>query len=171
MEFDFLTNDLKFIKLKSKDELAVKMADFFDCHDILFDICDKLKIIFEPILFCNFLVSSLIMCVASFQLLTTASDSLTYLVDVNCLGLFASQIWLLCYLGEKLIDSSTHVADEIYGCDWTNLGDNEFKKQMIIIMIRAQRPMKLTAMGFADISLETFAAVKYFCTRHFELLN
>ena len=160
MEFDSLKNDLKFIKLKPKEKYSEKMAYFIDRHNKLLDASDKLKIIFEPILFCNFLVSSLIMCVASFQMLTTASDSLTYLVDVNCLGLFAIQVWLLCYLGQKIIDSSAEVADDIYGCDWTDLDNYEFKKQMIIVMIRAQRPMKLTAMGYADMSLETFAAVK-----------
>ena len=46
-----------------------------------------------------------------------------------------SQIWLLCSYGQKLIDSSSAVADEIYGCDWTDLDNNELKKQMIIVMI------------------------------------
>ena len=75
------------------------------------------------------------------------------------------QTCVLCYYsyGQKLMDSSVGVADEIYGCDWTDLDDNEFKKQMITVIIRAQKPMRLTAMGFADISLETFTTVKYFC--------
>ena len=171
MELDSLTKDLKFFKLKKKEELAHKMAYITDRHNNLFDVYEKLKIIFEPILFCNFLISSLIMCIVSFQLLTTASDCLTYFVDINYLATFASQIWLLCTFGQKLIDSSSAVADETYNCDWTDLDNNKFKKQMIIIMIRAQRPIKLTAMGFADISLETFAAVKIFVTCRFKLFN
>ena len=42
-----------------------------------------------------------------------------------------------------------------------DLDDNEFKKNVVLIILRAQRPMRLTAMGFADISLETFATVRY----------
>ena len=170
MEFDFLKSSLRFIKLQTKDELASRVAYVIDRHNKLFEISDKVRIIFEPICFYNFLISSLIMCSISFQLLTTASDPLTYMIDINYFTTFASQIWLLCSLGQKLIDSSLAVADEIYGCDWTDLVDNEFKKQMIIVMIRAQRPIKLTAMGFADISLETFAAVKYFVVCNFVLL-
>ena len=162
MEFDSLKRCLRFSKLKTKDELAVKLAYFIDRHNKLLDVSDKLKEIFEPILFCNFFISSLILCIISFQLLTTASDPLTYMIDINYLATFAIQILLLCSYGQKLIDSSIAVADEIYNCDWTDLDNNEFKKQMIIIMIQAQRPVKLTAMGYADISLETFTAVKYF---------
>ena len=169
MKCDFLKSSLNFLKLNTKNEVAYKMTYFIDRHNKLFDICEKLKVIFEPILLCNFLISSLILCIVSFQLLTTASDSLTYMIDIVYLALFGSQIWLLCTFGQKLIDSSSAVADEIYGCDWTDLDNNELKKQMIIVMIRAQRPMKLTAIGFADISLETFAAVKYFVVCRFVL--
>ena len=160
MEFDLLKKDLKFIKLKTKNELSINMACFIDRHNKLFEISEKVKFVFEPIFLFNFLISSFIMCVASFQLLSTLSDSLTYMIDIVYLATFASQIWLLCSLGQKLINSSLAVSDEIYGCNWTDLDDNKFKKQLIIVMVRAQRPMKLTAMGFVDISLETFAAVK-----------
>ena len=159
MEFGFLNSNLKLMKLK-KNEIAINMTYFIDRHNKLLDICETLKVMFEPILLCNFLISSLIMCMISFQLLTTASNTLTHMIDILYIATFATQIWLLCFFGQKLIDSSSAVGDKIYGCDWTDLDNNEFKKQMIIVMIRAQRPMKLTAMGFADISLETFTAVK-----------
>lgn len=68
-------------------------------------------------------------------------------------------ILLLCSFGQKLTNSSESVANGVYDCGWEDIKDEAFKKQLQLIIIRARRAKKLTAMGFADISLETFTRV------------
>ena len=162
MEFYFLNNDLIFIKVETKDKRREKIAVTVDRHNKLLEMCKKLQKIFEPYFLYGFITSSLILCMISFELVATSLGTMSYMFDVSYLAMNGSQILLLCFYGQKLIDSSAGLENAIYGCDWTDLDDNDFKKTVVIIMVRAQRPMKLTAMGFADISLETFAAVIYF---------
>ena len=164
MEFDCLKNNLNFVlKSNSKDERIFKMKSFIEHHNKLFELCNKLQQIFEPICLYNCVTSSVIMCIVSFHILFYATGLAMYMFNYLYFIMFSGQIWLLCYFGQKLIDSSIAIADGIYDQDWMDLDDNEFKKYFVIIILRAQRPMRLTAMGFADISLQTFATVSHFC--------
>lgn len=156
MEFDFLKHNLMNMKIISKEEI-VKLIEH---HIKLFELSDKMKQICEPTFLYNFVISSFILCIGLFQLLIVTTDFYTSLSDIMYLLTTAGQIWLVCYFGQKLIDSSARVADGIYECDWINHENSEFRKYVTIIMLRAQRPKTLTAMGFTDISLETFAAVR-----------
>ena len=161
MEFDFLKNNMNlFLKSDCKDERSVKIKSFIESHNKLFELSEKLQKIFEPIFLFNFVISSVIMCIVSFHLLFGSTDPANYIFEIIYFITIGGQIWLLCYFGQKLIDSSTAIADGIYDQDWMDLDDNEFKKNVVLIILRAQRPIRLTAMGFADISLETFAAVR-----------
>lgn len=84
-----------------------------------------------------------------------------YIFYASYLGTIVGQIWLLCYYGQKLIDSSADLAEGIYESDWMDLDNNLLRKQIILIMLRVQRLQRLTAKNFAVISFETFATVKY----------
>ena len=166
IEFDFLKNNLKFIKVESKDERRLKVASLINRLNTLnTELGDKLQKLLEPFFLYIFVISSITICTGLFKLLISDTELEELIFNSLSLTINMCQTCVLCYYsyGQKLMDSSVGVADEIYGCDWTDLDDNEFKKQMITVIIRAQKPMRLTAMGFADISLETFTTVKYFC--------
>ena len=100
------------------------------------------------------------MCAISFHFLFFATDLAMLMFDIAYLITIAFQVWLLCYFGQKLIDSSAAVAEGIYESDWMDIDDDEVKKYVVVIMLRAQRPKKLSAMCYADISLETFTTVR-----------
>ena len=162
MEFDFLKNSMNFfLKSDSKDERMTKITSFIERHNKLLELCDKLQQIFEPIFLFNFVISSVIMCIVLYNFLFCATSLVLYTFDIVYFVTISSQIWLFCYFGQKVINSSFAIADGIYDQDWMDLDDNKFKKYVVLIILRAQRPMRLSAMGFADISLETFATVRY----------
>lgn len=62
-----------------------------------------------------------------------------------------AQAFLLCAFGQDLIDSSLAVSDAVFESDWNNFEDVKLKKSLMMIMIRAQKPMRLTAMNFVTI--------------------
>lgn len=162
MEYDLLKHDLMKAKFELKREQRNKVRRIIDSHNKLNEFSDKLQKIFEPTFLFSFTISSLNMCVLSVQILFGKMDILMYMFTIACLAITACQIWLLCYYGQKLVDSSVDVADGIFGSDWTDLEDAEFKKDIIMIIRQAQRSKHLTAMGFADINLENFATVTIF---------
>lgn len=159
MEFDFLKADLMNVGNVQDSEKARNIHSLIDHHNRLFDISDKLQKVFSSTFLFSFVVSSVIMCFIAFQLSTAARDFSKYLMLVPYFGVIGGQVWLLCMFGQKLIVSSESVADGIYNCQWEHSSDNSLKKKIILIIQRSQRTKRLTAMGFADISLESFTTV------------
>lgn len=65
-------------------------------------------------------------------------------------SLFALQI--SCYR------SSSSIAEGVYNSNWYN-GQSTIKKQLLLVMLRAQRPQYLTALKFSNVSLMSFTLV------------
>lgn len=68
------------------------------------------------------------------------------------------QLLMFCYWGEQLSHQSALVAQAAYDCPWIDR-NIRFKKTLIILITRAQRPICITAGKFAKLSLVTFIAV------------
>lgn len=162
MEFDVLKTDFTEVMMVSQDERKKHFVQLISRHNKLLNLCDKLQNIYSlTFLLCVFF-SSLMLCFVAFALSTTSDiDTNEYLFSISGTGIVGGQIGLLCIYGQKLIDSSESLAIGMYDCGWETLDDNLLKKQMILVMIRSQRASRLTAMGFAVISLETFAQASF----------
>lgn len=159
MELDILKNELINLSLTPNDERKYKTVKLIDRHNKLLDLSAKLQDIYAPTFLGCFVVTSIILCICLFQLSTGDNDTTDIMLYVPYLGIFSGQIFLLCMFGQKLIDSSSSIADGIYNCDWIDNDDIDFKKSVLMITIRAQKPIQLTAMKFAKVSLESFTAV------------
>lgn len=160
LEFDLMKSDLSNLKVQSKKERRRTIATWVDRHNKLFELSKKLQELFELSFVYNFIMSAIIICLLLFHLLAFANNFYLTMVDIIALATVIGSTFTLCYFGQKLIDSSA--GGGIYECDWTDVDVPDFKKQLVIIMIRAQRSTRLTAMGFADLSLETFANVRIY---------
>jgi 7tm Odorant receptor len=158
MEFDILKDDLMNLKLPPKGDGLEIIRNFSDRHNKLLGLGEKLQNIFALSFFFSCTISSLVLCFVAFQL-SRASDVSTYSLYVPYLSLMAGQILLLCFHGQKMINASQSVADGVYNCGWENFDDESFKRQLLLIIIRSQRPKKLTALNFADVTLGSFTSV------------
>lgn len=99
------------------------------------------------------------MCFSLFKIITADGDMSIYFFYSSYLFGMAGGILLLCHFGQMLIDASESLAEGAYFSEWETFEEEHFKKQIIPIMLRAQRAKCLTAMGFADISLLTYTTV------------
>jgi hypothetical protein len=160
MEFDFLSSDLQSLKLPAKHERSKTIKNFVKRHDKLLELADRLQEIFALTFLFSFVVSSLVMCFIAFQL-STVTELSAFGFYIPYFLMIAGQIWLLCLHGQKIIDSSEGVAKAVYNSGWESIGDVKFKKQLLLIMLRAQKPKKLTAMNFGNVSLESFNSVSF----------
>jgi len=59
------------------------------------------------------------------------------------------------YKSIPINSSSTAVASSAYNLPWYN-GSIKFQRQIILIMVRAQKPQAISAWKFFDVSMETF---------------
>ena len=158
IEFDVLKIDLMDIRYSINDERSEKVKSFVDRHNKLMELSDKLQDIYSKTFLVNFVISSLSMCFLFFQL-SKAPNFAVFAFFSTYLGTMGGQVLLFCVYGQKLIDSSGSIADGILNCGWEETDDIVFKKDIVLMLLRAQKAKRLTAYGFADISVETFAAV------------
>lgn len=157
MEFDILKEDLIDLKFVEICERQKQIKVLNDRHNKLFSLADKLEAIYELTFLFSFVISAIIMCFVAFQLSTIGNYS--FYGPYFCM--ICGQILLLCWFGQKLINTSEAVAEGVYFSGWEDFDEIGIKKQLILIIARAQRPKRLTAMNFAEISLPTFTAVSF----------
>ncbi|CRK96861.1 CLUMA_CG010282, isoform A [Clunio marinus] len=168
MEFDILRID--FMNLGASDvvEMKEKMKNLIKHHLRLLNYADKLQEIYGVLLLYDFVIGSMMICVLAFQFLI-AKGLFTSVYIASYLSVIFCRIFFLCYKGQKVADNSSEIVQGVYFSGWENFTDIKLNKQMLLIMIRSQRPKFLTALGFADVSLENFSKCKL--TRIKNLLN
>nr|AQN78488.1 olfactory receptor 86 [Meteorus pulchricornis] len=69
-----------------------------------------------------------------------------------------AQTFVLCYAGEYLTDKNSLVADIVYHSDWYELHP-KYIKILQLMMVRAQKPLVLTAGKFVVLTSETFTVI------------
>lgn len=159
MEFDIEKTDLMNFSSTPNDEKANRVKYLTDRHNQLLDLSDKLQNIYSISLFVSFALSAVIMCIIAFRLTIADSDIFVYSFFIPYMGLMGGEILLLCNFGQSRWELST---------------DNNLKKCFILIIQRAKRAKTLTALGFADISINTFTTVGSYmtsCTHLTELIH
>lgn len=156
MEFDILKTDWMNFDYTTEGSETIK--SLIDRQNRLVAIADKCQSIYSMNIFLSFVVSAYSLCSAAFQLIVLRLDFPSFAFYVMYMVMTCAQILYPCIFGQKLIDSSESIADGVYFSKWET-ADNGVKKDLIIVMARAQKPTKLTALGFADMSLTIASAV------------
>ena len=158
MEFDILKMDLMRIGGTPRNKEFIQTL--VDKHNKLLNLSERLERIYSLSFLFSFVISSFVMCFLSYQLSTNFDNFALFAFYFFYLWMMGVQILLLCVFGQKLINSSESISEGVYNSGWEGISDDEaYKKQLVMIISRAQRPKRLTAMGFADISVETFTTV------------
>lgn len=162
IEFNFLAIDIKNFYCNPKRERATRIHNLIDHHNRLLDISDKLQEIYNAFFFITFVASSMILCILAFRFAISDHGLSVYSLLLPFFGPAAVQLYIVCYFGQKIIDSSEYVAVEAYNCEWEADDENSIKKKFFFIILRAQKTKRLTAMKFVNVSLETFITVRRF---------
>ncbi|XP_046613319.1 odorant receptor 13a-like isoform X2 [Neodiprion virginianus] len=68
------------------------------------------------------------------------------------------QIYIYCSLGDDLLTESTKVGQAAYECPWTNFSTS-VKSCLLVMTMRSQQPLLITAGNFYVMSMENFAAI------------
>nr|AXF48815.1 odorant receptors OR79 [Lobesia botrana] len=96
---------------------------------------------------------------------------------------FLGVIWLLAYLstfifiqfvdcsfGSSVYVKSTDLATVAYSSPWLKM-PKEMRKQVLIVIARAQRPLEISAFNLVPISLQTFTTVMNWTYKAFAIMN
>lgn len=162
MEFDFLKLDLTDFHQTPSKMIGDEIKSLIKRHNVLLDIGDRLQSIYETTFLCCFMISSTVLCFLAFHLSAIPSEEAVaaYSFYVPYLSMICGQVLLLCVFGQKVSDSSEKVAEGVYNCNWEEFEDESVKKHLLMMIMRSQRPTRLTAMNFGDVSLASFKTVR-----------
>ncbi|CAO1342318.1 unnamed protein product [Diamesa hyperborea] len=138
MQFDILKRDLEHLNAEESKECIIELKKKVLLHMELIEISEKLEDIFSMSILINFVGNLIKFSIYLFSSL--------------------SQILLMCYYGDQLKESSSSIAEGVYNSNWYN-GQPAIKKQMSLVLLRAQRPQYLTAHKFSNVSLMSFTLV------------
>lgn len=126
-------------------------------HNEVIDKCDILsKTLWQNVLF-HFVISSLVICIASLMIMKT--DGIDRLVFIFYISAYILQISIYASCGNMLIDSSLKVSEAAYNFHWYKCNP-KVRKTILMILIRSQRKVNVKC-PFFEVSLETFAWVSF----------
>lgn len=135
-----------------------ELKELIKQHNNLISLSDDLKDLFSIYGLIFVAQSSLVISLMCFQLAFTGQFAMLIPFLLTTLN----QVWLMCYFGQKLSDSSMKICDGLLESNWYALEDPEKKRSISFIIHRSQKPNVIKARGFAVITLGTFMGVSFF---------
>lgn len=159
MRFEILAEkfkDLKIVDDKSSLRRIIKQLN--EEHIMLLDITSKMNKIFSLSFFFSLIMSSFSMCFLAFEASISDRIDLIFFYS-NFIALTLFTMFLQCYYGQKIKDTSSKVAHGVTECGWEGLADNKLKKDLLFILMRAQKITELTVLSFGDVSFELYGSV------------
>ncbi|XP_055379573.1 putative odorant receptor 92a [Condylostylus longicornis] len=169
MQFDYISNTItNYLPSRNPNDTGM-IKKIVIHHQKVLKLSEDVNEIFSMAILFNFLASSVIICLVGFQ--TTAGVSALELFKYMLFLIFELvQVWTICYLGQKLIDSSSGVAEAAFNQKWFE-GNVQHQKSILLIMTRAQKPAIINAKSFTVVSLESFTKVCSISYQFFALLR
>jgi odorant receptor len=120
---------------------------FIEDHLKTLELTKELNGFYEPIVFIQFLVSSVTLCLLGFQLIML-ENFYQRLVILLFASAFIVQVFVYCFAGQLIQDKSSSVAEDFYACE----------KDFILIIARS-RKAEFVRAGFFRVNLVTFTSI------------
>ncbi|XP_026331009.1 odorant receptor 67c-like, partial [Hyposmocoma kahamanoa] len=139
---------------KTNEALGLKLVRIIRWHQDIIKAVYLLEVIYSKSTLINFVCSSFLICLTGFNV-TEIDDKVFVVSFLSFLIICFFQIFFLCLFGDMIMRSSTEVSNAVYESKW-HLASVQQAKVLHIIMMRAQKPCKLTAYSFTDVNLTAF---------------
>nr|BAR43468.1 putative olfactory receptor 26 [Ostrinia furnacalis] len=169
MHFQTLCHRCECAVVSSREGTRRNVANAVKRHQELIDLVNQVELLYSKSTLFNIVTSSVLICLCSF-IITVLDEIIVVVTFATFLVMNLSQISLLCYFGDILMRSSTEVSSAVYNSLWYET-DQSVKKSMLVILMRAQKPCKLTAWNFADLNLTAFTTILSRSWSYFALLK
>ncbi|KAL6417470.1 hypothetical protein ACFW04_010278 [Cataglyphis niger] len=148
---------------KSDEDLIVRekaiIRDLIYHHLYIYKFARTINATFTVIMFIQFSLISLVLCMSIYKLSTmTSLFTLDFAYMFSYLCSMLMQIFLYCWYGNEVTLKSIDVGTVIYKMDWTRLRVRVMK-DLMIIMIRAGKSVKMSSGYLVTLNIESFMNV------------
>lgn len=158
LEFNILKQDIENFRAKDDREMLKNLKSFMIRHNSLLELCGKIEEIYSKAYLGSYIASMILFCVMGLQL-STSNDFVSILKNGGYLFTAKVTSMMLHIFGQMMIDSSELIPNAFYSCNWYEIKNSRCKRIVSLLILRSQKCAKITALNFADISLESYASV------------
>ncbi|KAK2578694.1 hypothetical protein KPH14_011662 [Odynerus spinipes] len=148
--------------IATKNEKDVPYETLKKCvkhGNVIFSFINEVQSIFGTMILLQFSVNCIVICLIAFnisQMKVYISEVLFGMLMYMCCMTY--QIFIYCWHGNELQLHNAYISIAAYSNDWWN-ADGHFKRALQIMIIRAHRPLILSAGKIFSLSLNTFVSV------------
>ncbi|XP_047022350.1 odorant receptor 85b-like isoform X2 [Helicoverpa zea] len=152
--------------------LNARIAKIVRWHLSVFKAVSTVSSVYGPPLVYQVSFSSLAICLIAYQIAEKLDNGK---VDILfcLLGIAAClQLWIPCHLGTMIRNKAFEVGDAGWTCGWheTPLG-LMIRNDILIIILRAQKPVTIKFTGLPSVQLETFSSTMSSAYSYFNMLR
>ncbi|XP_043480576.1 odorant receptor 9a-like [Leptopilina heterotoma] len=157
---NFLSKSLtiNFQKYSTQNYEGKIIKDVIKLHLHIFSIVENLNKLFGSMIFVQFFSSMISLCSATFQLTKVSSNDPKYWALMFLITSTLMQVFLYSYFGEQIKLKSVEFLAGIYEIQWLST-TNATKKNLIMVMIRASKPMTFMGSKIIIMSIDTFVQI------------
>ncbi|KAL0112582.1 hypothetical protein PUN28_012114 [Cardiocondyla obscurior] len=146
------------------------ISDYIHYHLSIYKYAKTVNVIFNEVLFCQFFGSILVLCTSVYFLsMHIKEPSAIIFILMYTICMFV-QVFVYCWSGNEVILKSASTGEAVYRMDWTSLSITE-KKELMMIMIRSNTPIKFTSSFLITMSLQSYGSILKTSYSAFNLLQ
>ncbi|XP_018055760.1 PREDICTED: odorant receptor Or1-like [Atta colombica] len=138
-------------------------------HRYIYRFAERINAVFTLMIFVQFTISSTVLCLCIYQMLTTNLLSVEFAYSSSYLGSMLIQIYLYCWFGNEVtlkVDylnilkpfKTTEIGNAVYEMDWPMLPVG-LMKTLLIIITRSVKPIKITSGYIITLSNDSFMKI------------
>nr|CAD7431026.1 unnamed protein product [Timema monikensis] len=146
------------------------VVDCIEYHQTLLSYAERLRRLFSPSLFFQYVIISINLCFTLYQLSSISARSFLFLSQSFFLGCLVFQQGLMCWYANEISVESSEVGMAAYKCPWYDASP-KFKFRIQNIMRRSQKPAAITAGMFGALSMWAFTGVLQTSYSYFAVLR
>ncbi|XP_060813946.1 odorant receptor 4-like [Bombus pascuorum] len=164
-QLSILRQDLRKIHSYDKKNIEIKMQKIVEKHEYINRFAGRIENSFNLMLLLQMLSCTIQICSQFYQVITSLGDNTMehMIFQISFLLIFVAyvmlQLFLYCYMGEKLAAESTEIANIAYSTKWYNLPPKN-ARCLVLIMCRAtSSPLQITAGRFCSFTFALYCQV------------
>ncbi|XP_022904516.1 odorant receptor 85c-like [Onthophagus taurus] len=157
LQFKKLFSYIMLISTVKTSKLSETVKFCVEYHHEIIKFVENINLSFGSQLVVHVTLTSLVISILGFEILMEDDlfESVRYGMHLSGWLLL---LFTICHFGQNLMDESTSLAIAAYNTPWYN-SPVSIQKDILLILIRSQKPLTLNAMNLGDLSRATFLKV------------
>ncbi|KAL0112614.1 hypothetical protein PUN28_012119 [Cardiocondyla obscurior] len=123
-------------------------------HLCIIRLVQEINYLYRHVIFVQFFVSILVLCSTVYHVSSHLTVKTLTTLIVFLFSMFV-QIFIYCIAGDQVTTKSFGLSEVVYNIDWTFMTISE-RKDLLMIMKRSTKPVKLTSSFLVTLSLESY---------------